>query len=131
MNSQGEMEFAVITLEPMEDMMWLHERMPAMLDESEIDDWIHPGNLYQDVQKLIRPRRESELRYYEVPKLVGNIKNDIPECCMTIKEFKEKSRASGIMRFFTPTGKRKAEDHAPTKRVIPKPTEESKHSNLN
>jgi putative SOS response-associated peptidase YedK len=126
MSSQGEMEFAVITLESIEDMTWLHERMPAMLDENEIDDWINPENMYQDVQKLIRPRRESELRYYEVPKLVGNIKNDRPECCMTIQEFNERSKNTGIMRFFTPAEKRKAEGHSPTKRVIPKPTEESK-----
>ena len=46
--------FAVLTKPPTKDLERIHDRMPLILPESAIDDWIRPGNRPEDFLKADR-----------------------------------------------------------------------------
>lgn len=76
---------AVITTAPNELMEDIHDRMPLILRPEDESLWLDrsvtdTGRL----QELLRPYPAEEMRAYPVPALVGNVKNDLPEC---IEEF--------------------------------------------
>src|SRR3990172_3651930 len=69
--------FAIITTEPNEMMMSIHNRMPVIMDEDAEDVWLDPTVI--DAQKLLillKPFKASEMEAYPVSKLVNNPVND-------------------------------------------------------
>ncbi|KAA8782491.1 SOS response-associated peptidase [Paenibacillus amylolyticus] len=67
----------IITTEPNSLMEDIHNRMPVILNPDDEAEWIGRNN--EDVQSLLsllKPYRASEMRAYEVPKEVGNVRNN-------------------------------------------------------
>ncbi|WP_091011992.1 MULTISPECIES: SOS response-associated peptidase [Paenibacillus] len=70
----------IITTEPNSLMEDIHNRMPAILRPDDEAEWLSRDN--DDVQSLLsllQPYQASEMRAYEVPKDVGNVRNNNEE----------------------------------------------------
>ncbi|MDQ0719719.1 putative SOS response-associated peptidase YedK [Paenibacillus sp. W4I10] len=70
----------IITTEPNSLMEDIHNRMPVILRPEDEAAWLGRDN--DDVQSLLgllKPYQSSEMRAYEVPKEVGNVRNNSVE----------------------------------------------------
>ncbi|WP_405152858.1 SOS response-associated peptidase [Paenibacillus sp. FSL K6-0108] len=70
----------IITTEPNSLMEDIHNRMPVILRAENEAEWLGRDN--QDLQSLLsllKPYQASEMRAYDVPKEVGNVRNNNEE----------------------------------------------------
>lgn len=71
--------FSIITTEANSTMRELHDRMPAILLESEINDWLNPQQHDpQYLQEFLRPWPGDATTYYRVPAEVNSVRNNHP-----------------------------------------------------
>lgn len=74
MNSTSS-SFVVITTESNEDIAFLHNRMPVILDtESKRENWLCDTSTKEELIKLMVPSPTAYLTYYPVVNLVNNIR---------------------------------------------------------
>lgn len=72
--------YTVITTDAREEFSFIHPRMPAILEEDELDIWLK-GNDYPPAEalQLLQPYSES-LEFYPVSTYVNSVKNNSPSC---------------------------------------------------
>jgi len=111
--------YAIVTMDPIDEISFIHNRMPLILDtEEKVEKWLHPEKYsFAEVLPLVLPRRTKDvdnkktslfdLEYFEVPDIVGNIRNDSPECCMPLSEWKKTHSAAN---FFKPYVKKEEQN---------------------
>lgn len=58
----------------------IHHRMPALLDEADVETWVRPDTPVEKLHALLQPYRGDQLTLYEVSKLVNNARIDAPDC---------------------------------------------------
>ena len=78
--------FTIITTSPNELMAEIHDRMPVILPEKNINEWLDPDN--KDtvaLKKLLVSYPTKEMKAYPVSKFVNSPKNDSPECIKPLK----------------------------------------------
>jgi len=78
--------FTIITTTPNELMEKIHNRMPVILPEKSINEWLDPDN--KDtvaLKKLLVSYPTKEMKAYPVSKFVNSPKNDSPECIKPLK----------------------------------------------
>lgn len=68
--------FSVLTTEPNELMMDIHDRMPVIFTESEKNQWLDPTLSTDSVLSLLRPFDASLMEAYPVSPSVGNVRNN-------------------------------------------------------
>lgn len=70
----------VITTTPGEDMDEIHNRMPVVLETSDVDTWLNVLEVSADERlALLRPATANTLHHHGVSSSVGSVKNDGPE----------------------------------------------------
>ncbi|MGG1664470.1 SOS response-associated peptidase [Brevibacillus sp. NRS-1366] len=71
----------IITTKPNELVAEIHDRMPAILKREDESVWldrnVQDGDL---LESLLSSYDKDQMMAYPVPALVGNVKNDLPEC---------------------------------------------------
>lgn len=68
--------YTIITTPANKPMEELHDRMPAMLLDEEIDIWLNPENTSADaLQELLRPWPDDDIHYHRVHTNVNNARN--------------------------------------------------------
>lgn len=71
----------IITTTPNELMADIHDRMPVILRPEDEAFWLDRGNAdTAGLMSLLQPYDAGEMRAYPVSRIVGNVKNDVPEC---------------------------------------------------
>lgn len=80
LEGQSIKSYSIITTHCNETLRPLHERMPVVLNPSELQAWLDPQTREQDLLLMLKPARAELLRYYAVSSIVNSAKNDIPEC---------------------------------------------------
>lgn len=61
-------------------MASIHDRMPVVLDESRLDEWMDPGNAdVASLSAMLVPAPENWLIAEPALPLVNNVRNDGPE----------------------------------------------------
>ncbi|TFE23378.1 SOS response-associated peptidase [Cohnella luojiensis] len=73
--------FTIITTTPNSLMADIHDRMPVILQPEDEASWLNRDN--DDVKQLtglLRPYSAEAMKAYPVSPIVGNVKNDTPEC---------------------------------------------------
>jgi len=83
----------------------VHERMPVVLDESEIDMWLDCEKYkFEKIlfSEILNEKKEkwSQIGHYETGPLVNNIKNKTDKVIQTLEEYKKDLDKNGIKRFF-------------------------------
>ena len=72
--------FIILTASANALMEPIHHRMPVVLDESRLDDWMDPGNVdAASLATMLLPPRDDFLVAEPVSPLVNSLKNDGPE----------------------------------------------------
>jgi putative SOS response-associated peptidase YedK len=70
----------IITTAPGEDLDGLHDRMPVVLDRSDVATWLDVAEHGPDERALLlRPTPAGTLTHFGVDPAVGSVKNDGPE----------------------------------------------------
>lgn len=68
---------AIITVAASPDLKHLHERMPAIISDAQIDDWLDVDNVGErDAHKMLVPAPEGTMAFHPVSTRVGSIRND-------------------------------------------------------
>lgn len=71
----------IITTTPNELMAGIHDRMPVIVRPEDEAFWLDRGNAdTTGLMSLLRPYDAGRMRAYPVSRIVGNVKNDVPEC---------------------------------------------------
>jgi putative SOS response-associated peptidase YedK len=66
-------------------MRHLHDRMPVILTKEPMDVWLDRSTTDTDTVMSVLKPYEGEMYAYRVPELVGNVRNDTPECIEAIR----------------------------------------------
>src|SRR5690606_443992 len=67
----------IITTEANELMQEIHDRMPVILDDDSVHDWLNPRNQdLNQLSKLFKPYPSKDMYSYEVSSIVNNARND-------------------------------------------------------
>ena len=71
----------IITTEPNDLMVPIHNRMPVILAPTSYDQWLDPTfQQAEPLKALLRPYPSEELTAYPVSTLVNNPRHDAPQC---------------------------------------------------
>jgi putative SOS response-associated peptidase YedK len=81
-NPEGDVirSFAIVTTGANSKLAAIHDRMPVMLQPSDEDAWLAPGNAEAELLPLFRPYDVEKTALYRVGSRVNSVKNDDPEC---------------------------------------------------
>jgi len=103
---------SILTMDPMgTPMESIHDRMPVFLSEETAPAWLTASaqppfeTFVPTVLKEARRVAKERLQIYEVSDLVGNIRNDTPECLAPRKEVAKRQFENGLGRFFAKKAK--------------------------
>lgn len=70
----------ILTTTPNQVMRGLHDRMPVILKEERILDWMNPKTPTEKLKAMARPYPAKKMRAYPVSPLVNSPRNNGPEC---------------------------------------------------
>ncbi|MEL6132599.1 MAG: SOS response-associated peptidase, partial [Bacteroidota bacterium] len=71
--------FTIITTEPNELTMDIHDRMPVIFDPPQQRRWLDAGESAEDLLEILRPYPAERMKAYPVSAAVGNVRNDDEE----------------------------------------------------
>lgn len=73
--------FSIVTAEPSSDINQIHDRMPVLIESTDIALWLDPDPVLFDRQiVLLRPAPTGTLQFHPVSKHVNSSRNEGPEC---------------------------------------------------
>lgn len=73
--------FVVMTTTPNAVMAPIHNRMPVVLSEQNLERWIEPGPMTDNrLAEFLVPRPAEEFECYRVGSVVNDVRNESPEC---------------------------------------------------
>jgi len=76
----------IITTEPNLLMAQIHNRMPVIIERSNVRKWIEPKFKFQDLKHLLNPCDYQYLKAYPVSKAFNNPRINSEECLLAIGE---------------------------------------------
>lgn len=68
--------YTVITTEPNELMIDIHDRMPAILDPAGAERWLSSIESAEDLREVLRPYPAEQMKAYPVTPDVGSVRNE-------------------------------------------------------
>jgi putative SOS response-associated peptidase YedK len=68
--------FTIVTTDPNQLMEPIHDRMPVLLERSNYDRWLEPGDPAHLPVDLLRPYPAEQMAAWKVSDRVGNVRND-------------------------------------------------------
>ncbi|NJC28217.1 SOS response-associated peptidase [Neolewinella antarctica] len=72
--------YSIITGEPNAEMAPIHDRMPMLLQNEDLQKaWLDEASSLEDIKDLLRTPADGVLSPYPVSQLVGNVRNNGPE----------------------------------------------------
>ena len=83
-NGEVMVSACIITTEPNQLMVGIHNRMPVILPEEAWGLWLDPAAQVREVQPLLVPFPAEQMLAHPVGKAVGNIRNDGPELILAL-----------------------------------------------
>ena len=58
----------------------LHDRMPVILRNDQLEQWLDPSTHSKDLQRMTSPYDADNMEAYPVSSLVNSPRNNSPEC---------------------------------------------------
>ena len=78
--SEKERTFTILTTTPNALLEPIHNRMPVILEEDAVDEWLYVRQTPDSLIELLRPARPDLLVGTAVSRRVNSVKNDDPDC---------------------------------------------------
>lgn len=75
---------SIISTSSNEIISSLHDRMPVILPEHDINAWLHSSTTADELKSLLKPCPSDLMQLYPVSNVVNSPKNDSPECIQPI-----------------------------------------------
>lgn len=88
-SGQGETvnSFTIITTKANKPLSELHDRMPAMLLDDELSEWLDPTNNHTEtLEDLLRPWPDDDIQFHRVAKDVNNARNQGSHLIQPVKD---------------------------------------------
>jgi putative SOS response-associated peptidase YedK len=80
-DEQGPVETcAILTTDANDLTKEIHHRMPVLLASADALAWIEAGDDKEKLKELLRPFAPDKLTFHAVNAMVGNVRNNAPEC---------------------------------------------------
>lgn len=77
---------SILTCEPNFAMSVLHNRMPVILRKQDYELYLdRAAHSLDELLPALEPYPADDMVWYRVPKLVGNPRNDVPECIQAVE----------------------------------------------
>ncbi len=76
--------FTILTTDPNELLEPIHNRMPVILERSDYQRWLDPGDPVRPPVDLLRPYPAEKMRTWPVSDRVGNVRNNDPQLLVQI-----------------------------------------------
>jgi putative SOS response-associated peptidase YedK len=73
----GEISYVTMTCSASESLAGIHDRMPVILDENDVSEWLSPKK-YSEIIHLVKPYEK--LMFYPVSTFVNDVRNNGSEC---------------------------------------------------
>lgn len=67
---------AIITTGASQSLAHIHERVPATLEEEEIDTWLHPETTVERLKPHLHPPKDNEIEFWKVDRKVSKPENN-------------------------------------------------------
>ena len=85
---QGEVieSVAIITTSANELMRPIHDRMPVILEEEDVAEWIAPATKLEKALAMLKPCSSARMVVGPVSRLVNSARHDGPECVARVNE---------------------------------------------
>lgn len=77
---ERERTFTIITTTPNSLLEPIHDRMPVILEDDAVDDWLYVRQSSSSLMDLLFPAKDGVLVATPVSARVNSVKNDDPEC---------------------------------------------------
>lgn len=74
----------IITTDPNELMIDMHDRMPVILSRKDEQKWLDKNQTGEDLKIMLKPFSVEKMKAYPVSKIVGNAKNDSLACIQPV-----------------------------------------------
>lgn len=71
---------SILTAASNTEMAEIHDRMPVVIEPEDYSTWLSPDASVGQVQRLMQPHPDGVWGRHRVSRLVGNVRNDVPEC---------------------------------------------------
>lgn len=79
--------YALLTTGPNSVMQPIHDRMPVILREQDLQRWLKPGPISpEEAREICQPFEAAEMVAWPVSPLVNSAKNDEPACAQAVSE---------------------------------------------
>lgn len=99
-------EVIILTKDATKEIDCVHERMPVILSDEDVEVWLNPNNT-KEIASILRNsllKKDKEIwkniGFTRLAPHVNSIKEKSKKCIMTYEEFKKEQDRTGIMRFF-------------------------------
>ena len=79
-----ERTFTIITTAANAVVSPVHDRMPAILEDEAVEEWLYAGSQHESLLRLLRPAPDDLLLDTAVSQRVNSVKNDDPGCLVEI-----------------------------------------------
>ena len=79
----------VITTDANDALRPIQDRMPLLIDDADVERWLDPKTLAEDVQRFMVPRAQDDLRRYRVSSWVNSPAHDDARCIEPLPEGEE------------------------------------------
>ena len=85
---QGEVieSVAIITTSANELMQPIHDRMPVILEEEDVAEWIAPATKFEKALTMLKPYSAARMMTYPVSSVVNSARHDGPECVARVSQ---------------------------------------------
>ncbi len=81
------MSYTIITTTPNKEMAEIHTRMPAILNKTQMDQWLEPIDLHRDqLDQLLAPLPDGSLTLVRVSTEVNNARNNSKELIYPLED---------------------------------------------
>ena len=77
---------AIITTSANELMLPIHDRMPVILEEEDVAEWIATATKLEKALAMLKPCSSARLVAYPVSSLVNSARHDGPACVAKVDE---------------------------------------------
>ncbi len=79
-NGQSMDSCVILTTGANEALRVLHDRMPVIVEPENFDLWLDPDTIPWEIEPLLRPHPEEDIRFFPVTTRVNYVANDDPGC---------------------------------------------------
>ncbi len=76
----GKSFFSIVTMPAEIKISFIHDRMPLLVREDEVEIWLGNDKTYAELLEQINKKPRPSLDFYPVSKFVNSIRNNSPEC---------------------------------------------------